>query len=115
MAAGLEKEVAESGHSWALPWPPWASSQHTEDLWLRQAGLPFPPPHLPGSMARNSAFRAFSELWVVGTPTALQQLPEGLAACSPGIMVPAWDFFSLPVQVEHLPPCCLFFLAKVQF
>lgn len=114
MAAGLEEEVAESGRSWALPWPPWASSQHIEDLRLRQAGLPSPTLHPLGSVARNSAFRAFTKLWAVGTSTALQQLPEGLAACSPGIMVPACDF-SLPVQVEHLPPCCLFFLAKVQF
>lgn len=33
---------------------------------------------------------------------------------TPESTLTACDFF-LPVQVEHLPPCCLFFLAKVQF
>lgn len=96
-----------------LPGPPQPPLSTRRTPGRARLGLPFS--HTQDSMARNSSHWASSRLWAAGIPSAFQQLPEGPVACSPGIIVPACAFFFLPVQVEHLPPCCLFFLAKVQF
>lgn len=53
-----------------------------------------------------------SGLWVPLHPPAASG--GGQWPATPESTLTACDFF-LPVQVEHLPPCCLFFLAKVQF
>lgn len=69
MATGLEKEVVESGHSWALPWPPRASSQHTEDLRLCQAGLPFSHPRVPWPGTAHSEPSLSCGLWAPRLPS----------------------------------------------